>query len=143
MRIRIVLFCFAILSALAPALAAPVDFHRDVRPILSNYCYRCHGPDAETRAADLRLDLREGLFGTASNGAAIVVPQRPETSELVRRDHDRPCRRADAAGGRATSRSTTAQIATTLRDWIAAGAAWQDHWAYRPPVRPELPLACR
>jgi cytochrome c553 len=118
--------------------AAPtVQFHRDVRPILSNYCYRCHGPDAESREADLRLDLRSGLFGTASSGEPIVDKQNPEASELYRRlTAEHADERMPPADSNLALNDT--QIAT-IRAWIAAGAPWQDHWAYRPLVRPALP----
>jgi hypothetical protein len=122
------------------AAAAPApQFHRDVRPILSNYCYRCHGPDAETRAADLRLDQREGLFGEASSGAAIVKPGDAEASELLRRitSHDDAERMPPPD---ANLELSPAQI-ETLKAWITAGADWQNHWAYQPPTRPELPPA--
>lgn len=124
--------------AAAPSAPGP-QFHRDVRPILSNYCYRCHGPDAETRAADLRLDQREGLFGNASNDAPVVKPGDAEASELLRRvtardDSER------MPPPEANLQLSAAQI-ETLRAWIAAGAEWRDHWAYEPPQRPELPAA--
>jgi len=116
-----------------------VQFHRDVRPILSNYCYRCHGPDAETREADLRLDGRGGLFGTASSGMPVVAPSKPEASELYRRlTAEHAEERMPPADSNLVPNEQ--QIAT-IRQWIAAGAAWQDHWAYGPIVRPELPPA--
>jgi len=127
-----------LLAGSAAAAPAPL-FHRDVRPILSNYCYRCHGPDAETRAADLRLDQREGLFGEASSGAAIVKPGDAEASELLRRitSHDDAERMPPPD---ANLELSPAQI-ETLKSWITAGADWQNHWAYQPPTRPELPPA--
>src|SRR6516225_506875 len=84
------LWCWAWVSALgldsAVARAAdspgPVDFNRQIRPILAERCYQCHGPDAKQRKADLRLDLREGLFRTA-DGTTIVAPSQPEESELL------------------------------------------------------------
>jgi hypothetical protein len=136
-RVIILLVLSAIAPQLVSAAGSGVQFHRDVRPILSNHCYRCHGPDAETREADLRLDNRAGLFGKASSGEAIVAPQNPEASELFRRlttahaDERMPPVEANLA-------LNDAQIAT-LRDWIAAGAPWQDHWAYSPLLRPEVP----
>ncbi len=114
-----------------------VQFHRDVRPILSNYCYRCHGPDAESREADLRLDVRDGLFGMVSSGEAVVAPSQPEASELYRR---LTAEHADERMPPADSNLVlNEQQISAIGDWIAAGAPWQDHWAYEPLVRPELP----
>src|SRR5205809_6296444 len=62
-----------------------VDFNRDIRPILSQNCYACHGPDANKRKAGLRLDMKESVFGKAKSGAIAVVPGAPEKSEMIRR----------------------------------------------------------
>src|SRR5262249_40196991 len=117
--------------------AADVSFLRDVRPILSAHCFRCHGPDGEARQADLRLDTRAGLFAEASSGWPIVAPGDPSASELLRRvtAHDADERMPPAE---AKASLSDGQVAT-LRRWIEAGAAWQDHWAYRPLTRPKLP----
>src|SRR5262245_20678148 len=67
--------------------AAPgeVQFHRDIRPILSNHCFRCHGPDEGSRESGLRLDTREGLFGAGDSGSPVVTPGQLDESELWRR----------------------------------------------------------
>ena len=87
-----------------------VDFNRQIRPILSESCYQCHGPDVNKRKADLRLDLRDGLFRSV-DGTTVVVPGKPDESELFVPDHDRRPRAAHAAaqepaGTLAPSRST-------------------------------------
>ncbi len=118
------------------APVAPVDFNRDVRPLLSENCFTCHGPDANQRQGNLRLDLREGALADLG-GRRAVVPGQPARSELLRRllTHDADLRMPPAATGK---RLTTAQV-ETLRRWIAQGAKWQQHWSLIPPVRPPLP----
>ncbi|HXX92933.1 MAG TPA: PSD1 and planctomycete cytochrome C domain-containing protein [Planctomycetota bacterium] len=124
-----------LLLALAQA-DPPVDFRRDVRPILSDNCFLCHGPDDKRRKGDLRLDVRGDLY-TVREGHAALVPGKPGESELFRRlttkdadDHMPPAK----SGKKLTDR----QIAL-IRRWIEEGARWSDHWAFVPPERPELP----
>ena len=81
---RTAIVCAFWLFGVRPGAAAPVEFNRDIRPILSDACYKCHGPDARKRKAKLRLDSREGLFGKRKAGAP-VVPGNPDASELFRR----------------------------------------------------------
>jgi hypothetical protein len=122
---------------MASGAAVEFRFYRDVRPILSNHCFRCHGPDAEKRETELRLDTRQGLLGATATGKAIVVPGDPPASELYRRitaphaDEQMPPAEANVP-------LSQAQI-EVLRRWIEAGAQWQEHWAYGPLVRPALP----
>jgi hypothetical protein len=117
--------------------AAPaVDFNREVLPILSDACFRCHGPDAGTREADLRLDTREGLFRTRE-GVTVVQAGQPEQSELWQRivsPHD-----DEAMPPRESNRQLKPQEKETLRRWILAGAPWGRHWAFEAPVRPAVP----
>ncbi|MAT73313.1 MAG: hypothetical protein CMJ58_27830 [Planctomycetaceae bacterium] len=100
------------------------NYDRDVRPILSDRCYQCHGPDAETRAAELRLDTAEGLLDW------VVVPGDIESSELVRRvaSDDSDERMPPAESGL----SLTAAEIDTLRRWVEAGAEVTGHWAFEP-----------
>lgn len=120
----------------SPAAEPVVDFQRDIRPILSNACFDCHGPDAKARKAKLRLDLpaRDALVG---GDKAIIVPGRPEQSELMRR-----ITAADAAERMPPAKHTRQLKAgeiELLRRWIVQGAKWQTHWALTPPGRPALP----
>lgn len=113
----------------------PLEFNRDIRPILSAHCYACHGPDARSRQADLRLDDRESAVAPRDNTPAIV-PGSAATSEVIRR-----LITADTAERMPPPDSkaslTTAQI-ETLRRWIDAGAVWQPHWSLLAPRRPAL-----
>ncbi len=136
---RIVLALLVMLASIAPRQdqhSAPVDFERDIRPILSDTCYTCHGPDPAKRKADLRLDTREGAFADL-DGKKAIVPGRPERSELFRRltTTDADDRMPPAKTGRALS----AKQVELVRRWIAEGAAWKAHWAFVVPKRPPLP----
>ena len=116
---------------------AKVDYGRDVQPILSNYCYHCHGPDTASRKAGLRLDLREkALAFKNKEGKRTIVPGKPEESELVRRieSHD-----PDAMMPQDKEKLLNAAQIRLLRDWIAQGAEFRDHWAFEPPAKAKLP----
>jgi len=116
--------------------AAEISFDRDVRPILAEHCFACHGPDSASREADLRLDLREGALADRA-GVRAVVPGNVGASELVTRicstDPD-----VIMPPPETNKRLTDAQKGM-LERWIAAGAEYEGHWAYRPLVRPDVP----
>ncbi len=121
----------------AESAAEPrVDYDRDIRPILSENCFACHGPDAAARKAELRLDLREGAVADR-DGRAAVVPGDPAASLLLRRvreeDADRRMPPAE------TEKRLSAEQIELLERWIAGGAEYQTHWAFRPVQRPEPP----
>src|SRR5215204_1565883 len=84
-RFQISLTGLLLFCAAAQAAEVAPDFVREVRPILSNYCFKCHGPDDKARKAELRLDLREAAIGEAESGARAIVPGKIEESELVAR----------------------------------------------------------
>ena len=129
------LFLGITLSASAFAAGPLVDFNRDVRPILSDNCFACHGPDDKHRMANLRLDTEEGLF--ADRGAyRIVAPADPAKSRLLARISAPPATRMPPR--QAGTTLTEAQIAT-ISKWIEQGAKWERHWAFVPPVRPAMP----
>ena len=117
--------------------AVPVDFERDVRPLLSDRCYSCHGPDEATRKVGLRLDTEEGAK-KARGPHTPVVPGNPAASEILRRVA--PAQPAMRMPPPYSDRKplTEAEVAT-LRAWIEQGAKWQSHWSFVPPKRPELP----
>lgn len=131
----------ALLASLAlligPAAAdSPVDFDREIRPILSENCFACHGPDANERKARLRLDTREGILAM-KDGVTAVVPGQSDASALIQRaiSHDRDEVMPPPKSGK---QLTPAQI-EKLRQWIDQGADWQGHWAFERPVRPATP----
>lgn len=134
---------FAVASALiGTAMAAEqgggaIQFDRDIRPILSANCFACHGPDAEKRKASLRLDTREGLFGSLREGGRAVVPSQPDESALLKRvtAADKEQLMPPPKTGK---QLTAAQIAL-LRRWIEEGAPWSAGWAFTPPQVPALP----
>ena len=116
----------------ADAEDAGIQFNRDVRPILSENCFACHGPDAATREADLRLDTEAGAMA-----AGIVEPGDAAASDLIKRiltdDED------DLMPPPDSHKKLTAAEKKILADWIDAGAEWQAHWAFITPVRPHVP----
>src|SRR5262245_31612936 len=132
---------FGILCGAAPRAAAgetePVDFGRDVRPILSKNCFACHGPDTSQRAAGLRLDQRESALKTRKNGATPVVPGAPDKSELVRRVTAPD--EAERMPPKETGNHLTPEQIATLKRWIAEGAPYAEHWAFVKPKRRPLP----
>jgi len=117
-----------------PAKPTAVRFDRDVLPLLSDYCFQCHGPDAASRKADLRLDVKEGALRDKD---PVIVPGRSGESELIARvasaDPDEVMPPPSAH-----HKMTPRQI-ETLKTWIDSGAKWGKHWAFEPPTRPEVP----
>jgi hypothetical protein len=118
------------------AAAEPVDFNREIRPILSRNCALCHGPDEKKREAGLRLDLRD-VATALRDGHRAIAPGDPKESELIRRvsSDDADQRMPPPSTGK---RLTAAEI-DRLSRWIRQGAPYAPHWAYVKPVRPPVP----
>ena len=121
-----------------PALAdQAIQFNRDIRPLISDKCFACHGPDEKARKKGLRLDLKEGLFGATQAGMTVVSPGNPQASELLNRithpDADKRMPPADS------NRDLTAGDIAKITAWIEQGAPWQGHWAFEAPKMPEIP----
>ena len=116
--------------------AAPVDYGREIQPILSENCYQCHGPDSKARKAELRLDRKEGLYRT-KDGITVVAPGKASESDLVDRifsddpDEQMPPRKSH--------RSLSATQKGLIKRWVEEGAVWGEHWAFVAPKRPEVP----
>lgn len=119
---------------LATAAFAEIDFNREVRPILSDNCFQCHGPDEKRRMANLRLDTREGAFAETKRGP-LIVPGDPAKSLIWQRmAHAEPARRMPPSSA---NRTVTDKQIETIKRWIEEGAKWQTHWAFVPPARVE------
>jgi len=118
-----------------PATAAPAGklrYNRDIRPILSDNCFHCHGPDKNHREADMRLDIREDAVS-----AKAIVPGKPEASGIIQRlmTHDED----EVMPPPESKKTLTEAQKKTVTEWIAQGAEYEPHWAYTPLVRPTVP----
>jgi hypothetical protein len=133
------LLALAFACTRAHAAEPAPDFSRDVRPILSRYCFKCHGPDETGRKSKLRLDRREAAVGPAKSGKAAIVPGKAEQSELVR--HVFSTDPDEVMPPPSTKQELTAAQKETLRRWIETGAEYKEHWAFIPPTRPAVPAA--
>ncbi len=134
MTLRLLLATF---TAAAAASAQPkVSFNRDIRPIMSDTCFHCHGFDAKTREAGLRLDIREEALKKTENDVLPIVPGKPEESEIIKRimDNDDPMPPDKA------HKPLSAAQRELFRRWVAEGAAYEPHWAYAPLTKPTLPV---
>src|SRR5262249_38077982 len=129
----VILVCCWTTGVLPSALAqAPVDFRREVLPILSENCFTCHGPDEKTRKADLPFVVKEGGFRATD---PVIGPGKPGESELFARvsSTDRDEVMPPPKSGK---KLAAAQI-EILKQWIDQGASWKRHWAFEPISRPE------
>lgn len=124
--------------SLAAEKTPAIDFDRDIRPIFSENCYACHGPDKDKRKAGLRLDVKEDAFKKLDSGDFAIVPGNPDQSRLLKvislppgdDDHMPPAK---------TGKKLTSVQVELLRRWIVQGAKWGAHWAYVAPERPAVP----
>ncbi len=131
---------FPLLVSFAVAADAPIPakvaYNRDVRPILADTCFRCHGFDKNTRKADLRLDVRDAALAKIDD-IFPIVPGKPDASEvwkrIVTKDDD------DAMPPRKEHRQLTAREREVIKKWIEQGAEYEPHWAYVPAQKPPVP----
>lgn len=130
MRFLLVLF-------LSSRLVHAVDFNRDVRPVLAQHCFACHGMDEQGRKGKLRLDLRESALGKGKSGETAIVPGKAEESELIRRifssDED------ELMPPPHTKKVVSEKEKAILKAWVADGAKYEEHWAYVAPKQAPLP----
>ena len=133
-------FSSVFLSIAATAFGADssrVSFNRDIRPIMSDTCFRCHGPDKSSRMAGMRLDIREEALKPLKDGLIPIVPGDAEKSAIVERVF------APSAAKRMppqyAHKDLTDKQKDTIRRWVAQGAVYEGHWAYAPLERPAVP----
>jgi len=123
-------------SALCPA-DETVRFNRDIRPIMSDTCFHCHGFDPKSRKGGLRLDIREEALKSGESGETAIVPGKPEQSEVIKRifseDPD------DIMPSKEAHKTLTAAQKELFRRWVAQGAHYEPHWAYMPLTEPKVP----
>ena len=123
----------------AATFAAGVDFNFQIRPLLSDRCMACHGPDEKARKGKLRLDLAEGLFEPRTNGKRVVVKGSPKESELIRRiESTDPEELMPPPDSHLSLNADEKQI---LKSWIAEGGTWKQHWAFEPILGVIPPVA--
>ena len=128
------------LAASQPAFASDtVSFNRDVLPILSDNCFACHGPDAKQAKGGLRLDLRESAMKPAKSGEVAVVPGKPLASALVKRIETKVG--SDLMPPPDSHKTLSSAQKDVLKRWVDAGAKYEAHWAFVPPVKHLLPAA--
>ncbi len=132
LRFLLILPCLTV-----SAKAAEPSFSRDVRPILSDNCFKCHGPDDSARKGKLKLSERESALKGGKSGEPAIVPGKPTESELVTRLHsDDPEERMPPES---TKKSLTPEQIRILEQWIAAGAKYEKHWAFQAPMPQTVP----
>ena len=119
-----------------PAAARPVDFNRDIRPILSDNCYACHGPDEKQRKAKLRFDVKEDALKPAKSGEFAIVPGDAAKSHLLARINSTD---ADKVMPPKTGKKLNDAQKDSLKRWIEQGAKFEGHWAFIKPERPAPP----
>jgi hypothetical protein len=127
-------------SGLGAQLSGKVSFNNDIRPIMSDTCFQCHGPDANAREADLRFDIREEAIADR-DGSPAIIPGNPEDSLMIwminAEDEE------DLMPPSSHPRTLTKEEKQLFADWIAEGAEYEEHWAYVPPVRKTPPAVER
>lgn len=126
-----------LLTLVLPCSGQPVQFNRDIRPIFSDKCFACHGFDAETREADLRLDEPEAAFKPDKHGTAAIVPGKPDDSliwyHITSDDED------EIMPPPESHKTLTVEEKALIRRWIEEGAKYEKHWSFEVPVKPEVP----
>ncbi len=138
--VRWIVVCGLLTCSIPVQADTPVDFSRDILPILSDKCYYCHGPDEQARKAELRFDTKAGAF-RVKDGESVIVPGKSAASELVLRITSTDPE--EVMPPKSANRDLSQQQVELLKRWIDQGAKWGTHWAFVPPQRPALPVVKR
>ena len=138
MRIGVRHLLAILVSGLAAAEAGQgaVSFNRDIRPIMSDTCFRCHGPDKNARMAGLRLDIRDEALKPRKPDVVPIVPGDPDHSEIIQRIFAKDAR---IMPPQFAHKELNPAQKDTIRRWVAEGAKYEGHWAYEPVKRPAVP----
>jgi hypothetical protein len=137
MLVPCLLLALTLPASAAERLPDRVEFNRDIRPILSDACFACHGPDARKRKADLRLDTEQGAFATLGKGGKAFVPHNLADSVAWQRISSADARRRMPPA--TATRPLSQREKALMKRWIEQGAKWQKHWAFLAPRRSSLP----
>ena len=130
--------CMSVFLYPGRSLAEDIEFNRDIRPILSDHCFTCHGPDAANRKTRLRFDIESGAKVDLGKNRYAILPGDPQNSEIIRRitSQNPAVRMPPAYAGRARLNDRDIE---KVRQWIAQGAHWQPFWSFIPPKGPTPP----
>ncbi|MEO6245874.1 MAG: PSD1 and planctomycete cytochrome C domain-containing protein [Opitutaceae bacterium] len=139
LRLTIPFIALVALSSEVLAAEPRVSFNRDIRPIMSDTCFHCHGNDPKSRKAGMRLDLREEALKKTKHDLLPIVPGKPDESEIIFRIFDE----SDPMPPEEAHKTLTAAQKDLFRRWVAEGAVYEPHWAYAPLAKPALPAATR
>jgi mono/diheme cytochrome c family protein len=129
---------FPVMGSANANAAEAINFDRDIRPILSDHCFTCHGPDNNKRQAGLRLDQKEAAFSPVESGDTAIVAGQVGSSELIHRitSTDDSLVMPPPGEGKPLSKSQV----ELLSRWISEGATWSNHWAFEPVKTPTVPV---
>ncbi len=126
-----------LLATFTSHAADPVSFSRDIRPVMSDTCFKCHGPDDKTRKGKLRLDVREEALKAGKSGKVALIPGKPEKSEIIARLFT--ANTDDVMPPADSHKTISAAQKELFRRWVAEGAKYSGHWAFEPPALPAVP----
>jgi len=115
----------------------PVRFNRDIRPLMSDTCFHCHGFDPKSRKGGLRLDIREEALKAGKSGEIAIVPGKPDQSEIIKRIFSKDAE--DVMPEKEAHKTLSAAQKELFRRWVAEGAVYEPHWAYKPLEMPAIP----